>query len=150
MAYKPKFGTRRRESLYQREQLAAHKAGLGKFPICVHCNLPVTPDQSWDEAHIDVPKCLGGKSVGVGHRLCNRLDNNEVVTPMAAKVRRKRLRHLGVTGPGLGKHPLPAGRRSKVSKTINNGVQPRLTLGERLAALKARRSFGVVETDGVR
>lgn len=145
MAYKPRFGTKARDYLYSREATAAYKVGRGKFPICPHCDRPVEPGQAWDEAHVAVPKALGGKSTGVGHRICNRLDNNQVVTPMVASVRRKKLRHLGVTGPGLGRHPLPGGKRSKLSKTINNGVQPRRTLGERLAALNARRFFHTTE-----
>ena len=141
MRYQPRFGSKRRESLYQRETLAAHKAGRGVFPICVHCDRPVTPGQAWDESHVGAPAALNGKTVGVGHRLCNRLDNNQVVTPMVARVKRVRLKHLGVTGPGLGRHALPGGTRAPVSKTMRHGVQPRLTLGEKLAATLAKRSF---------
>ena len=145
MAYKPRFGTNRREALYQREALAAHLAGRGEHPICVHCDRPVTPGQAWDEAHIGTPAALGGNDTGVGHRLCNRLDNNRKVTPMVARVKRIRLLHLGVTGPGLGNHPLPGGMRAAVSKTIRHGVQPRLSQSEKLAATLARRSFADVE-----
>lgn len=141
MAYKPRFGTKKREALWQCEALAAHKAGRGQFPICVHCDLPVSPGQAWDESHVGAPRALGGKTVGVGHRLCNRLDNNKAVTPMVAKVNRVRLLHLGIAGPGLGRHSLPAGTRSNITKTMRRGVQPRLTLGQRMAALRARRSF---------
>jgi hypothetical protein len=138
MAYKPRFGSRRREQLYQREALAAHKAGRGEFPVCVHCGLPVT-GKAWDESHVGAPAALGGKVTGVGHRLCNRLDNNRVVTPMVAKVKRVRLRHLGVTGPGLGRHALPGGRRSNISKTFADGVVARLSGTERTRQAIARR-----------
>lgn len=141
MAYKPRFGTRRREALYQRETLAAYKAGRGEHPICVHCDLPVTPDQAWDESHVGAPRAFGGKEVGVGHRLCNRLDNNRNVTPAAAKAARVRLRHLGVTGPGLGRHPLPGGVRSPLRKTMRGEVVPRASQAERHAAFLKRRYF---------
>ena len=141
MRYKPRHGTRRREALYQREALAAHQAGRGQHPICVHCSEPVKPNQLWDESHTGAPRTFGGKVTGVGHRLCNQLDNNKNVTPMAAKARRVRLKYLGITGPGLGPHPLPGGTRAAVSKTMRHGVQPRVTLGERMRALNAKRYF---------
>ena len=141
MAYKPRFGTKRREALWQCEQLAAYKAGRGNFPICVHCDQPVTIGQAWDESHIAVPAALGGKTVGVGHRLCNRLDNNKSVTPMVARVKRVRLRHLGITGPGLGRHALPGGRRSDISKTIAGGVSARLSGSQKHARAMTRRQI---------
>jgi hypothetical protein len=146
MRYRPRFGSKRREALWQCEALAAYKAGRGEHPICVHCDRPVTVGQAWDEAHVVVPRALGGKDTGVGHRLCNRLDNNLVVTPTVARVKRVRLRHLGVTGPGLGRHALPGGTRSGLSKTMRHGVQPRLTLGQKLERLRELRSFGDVTT----
>ena len=139
MAYKPRFGTKKRDELYSRERLAAHLAGLGEHPICVHCQLPVTPGQAWDESHIGTPKALGGKSTGVGHLICNRLDGAKNVTPTVAKVKRIRLRNLGVTGTGLGAHSLPAGRRSRLSKSVSGPVKPRLTHAEKHAAFMARR-----------
>jgi len=139
MRYRPRFGTKRRDDLYAREALAAHKAGRGPHPICPHCDLPVTTDQAWDEAHIGAPRCFGGKETGVGHMLCNRLDGAKNVTPAAAKARRVRMKHLGITGPGLGPHPLPAGRRSSISKSVSGPVKPRLTHAQKHAAFMARR-----------
>src|SRR5258708_2155746 len=95
MAYKPLFGTRPREQVWQLESLAAYKAGRGKLPICVHCDKPVKPDQAWDRAHVTVPRAFGGKSVGCGHRKCNQLDNNLNVTPTAAKAARVFKKHHG-------------------------------------------------------
>lgn len=139
MPYKPKFGSRHRDFLYSRDSSVATKAGRGCFPICPHCDLPVTPGQSWDECHVGTPDALGGKSTSVGHRLCNRLDNNLNVTPTVAKVKRVRLRHLGITGPGLGPHPLPAGRRSNVSRGVNGKLKARETHAQKHAAFMARR-----------
>lgn len=144
MAYKPLFGSRLREQVWQLECLVARKAGRGDYPICIHCDLPVTPDQAWDRAHATVARAFGGKSVGVGHRRCNQLDNNQVVTPMAAKADAVRKKHLGISGPGLGRSPMQAGRRSRISKTIGGGVRPRLTHAQKHAAFLAARSFADV------
>lgn len=141
MAYKPLYGSTLREQVWQLECLAAHKAGRGEFPICVHCDLPVTPGQDWDRAHITVPRAFNGKSVGVGHRKCNQLDNNLVVTPAAAKAKAVWKKHHGISGPGLGQHPMRAGRRSGQRKTMRHGLQPRLTHAERHAAFIAKRFF---------
>jgi hypothetical protein len=145
MAYKPKFGTTLREQVWQLECLVAHKAERGQYPICVHCDQPVTPDQAWDRAHITVPRALGGKSVGVGHRKCNQRDNNEVVTPMVAKAEAVRKKHVGITGPGLGPQPMRFGRRSMQRKTMRHGVQPRLTLAQKHRDFLRRRYFLDVE-----
>ena len=145
MAYQPLFGSRLREQVWQLECLVAYKAGRGRFPICVHCDLPVTPDQAWDRSHITVPAAFGGRSVGVGHRKCNQLDNNQVVTPASAKANAVRKKHLGITGPGLGRAPMRCGRRSRQRKTFSRGVQPRRTLAEQHRDFLARRYFLDVE-----
>lgn len=149
MAYKAQFGTKARDYLYSREKTAAHLAARGNFPICPHCDQPVTPGQAWDRAHVTVPRAFGGKSVGVGHRTCNQLDNNQVVTPAVAKADAVRKKHLGIKGPGLGKSPMRCGRRSRQRKTMGHGVQPRLTHAEKHAAfLKARYFVEVDDVDG--
>jgi hypothetical protein len=145
MAYKPQFGSKARDYLYSREKTAAYLAGRGNHPICPHCDLPVTPDQAWDEAHITVPRAFGGKSTGVGHRRCNQLDNNEVVTPAFAKAEAVRKKHLGIKGPGLGRAPMRCGRRSRQRKTFAHGVQPRQTYAERHRAFISKRYFVEVE-----
>jgi hypothetical protein len=145
MAYRPKFGSKHRDYLYSAARTDAHLLGRGEHPICPLCDLPVTPDQAWDEVHITVPRCFGGKSKTVGHRDCNQLENNKVVTPAFAKAERVRKRHVGITGPGLGKHPMRCGRRSKLRKTMQNGVQPRLTYAERHARFLRDRYFVEVE-----
>lgn len=142
MAYKPRYGTKRRDYLYSRELNFSRLNGLGNFPICPHCDQPVKPDQAWDEAHITVPRCFGGKSTGVGHRECNQRDNHQTVTPAASKARNVWKKHVGITGPGLGPAPMQAGRRSTISKTMRNGVQPRRTLAERHRSfMRARYPF---------
>ena len=142
MAYKPLFGSKPREQVWQLECLAAHVAGRGELPICVHCEQPVGPGQAWDRAHVTVPRAFGGKSVGVGHRKCNQLDNNQVVMPAVAKADRVHKKHFGIAGPGLGRRPMQCGRRSKLTKTIDRGVQPRLTPAQKHAVFLANRYFG--------
>lgn len=138
MAYKPMFGSKKREALWQCEVLAAYKAGRGREPICNLCDLPVTVHDAWDESHDrGRAKAFGGKSVGIAHRLCNRLHGQQVVVPAVAKSNAVRKRYLGITGPGLGRFPMQGGRRSRISKTMRHGVQPRLTLAEKHARTMA-------------
>lgn len=133
------FGSKLREQVWQLECLAAYKAGRGRLPICVHCDQPVTAGQAWDRAHVTVPRAFGGKSVGVGHSLCNQRDNNEVVTPAFAKAEAVRKKHFGIDGPGLGPKPMRCGRRSGQTATMNRGVQRRLTHAEKHRAFLAKR-----------
>lgn len=142
MAYQPLFSSKQRDYLWSRECLAAWRAGRGRLPICNICDTPVQIDDPWDESHDPAqPRVFGGKSVGIAHRGCNHRHGYMVVKPQVDKCDRVRARHLGLKGPGLGRYPMKAGRRSAVTKTMNRGVKPRLTLGQRLAALQARRFF---------
>lgn len=145
MAYQYRFGTKLRDQTWALEKLAAYKAERGEFPICVHCDQPVAIGQAWDVAHVTIPRAFGGKSVGCGHRNCNQLDNNQVVTPAVAKAERVRKNHVGITGPGLGPTPMRCGRRSPQSKTMRHGVQPRLTSAEKHRDFLRRRYFLDVE-----
>lgn len=145
MACRYQFGSKARERLYSREEFKAHLDGRGRFPICPHCDLPVTPDQAWDECHVTVPRALGGNRVGVGHRKCNQLDNNQVVTPMVARVNEKRKRHLGIKVPGLGRHAMRCGRRSPWKARIGGGIVPRTTLAQAHKQLQRDRYFVEVE-----
>jgi hypothetical protein len=147
MAYNPQFGSKARERLYSREAFKAHLAGRGQYPICPHCDLPVTPDQAWDRAHVTVPAALGGNLVGVGHRKCNQLDNNQVVTPMVSRANEIRKRHLGIKGPGLGRRPMRCGRRSRFKAKIGGGMEPRLTLAQQHQDFLRRRFF--IEVDDI-
>lgn len=147
MAYRAQFGTKRRDFLYSRELHFAKINGLGDHPICPHCEQPVKPDQAWDEVHI-TPRALGGKTTGVGHRLCNQLDNHQFVTPVAAKAREVWKKHVGIKGPGLGPAPMQCGRRSRQTKTMRHGVQPRLTGAQKHAAFMRKRYLFVDDVDG--
>jgi hypothetical protein len=65
--------------------------------------------------------------------------------PAMAEADRLADSHLGIRGRGRGKCPLPGGRRERdgspgrVSKTIRNGVVPRVSLAERHRQFIARR-----------
>jgi hypothetical protein len=91
----------------------------------VHCNLcsmEVIPGDDWDESHLGAPSALAGRTVGIAHRACNRRHGAEVVTPAVAKAKRQHRNHVGITGPGLSRNPLPGGRRSKYKKKMNGEV----------------------------
>jgi hypothetical protein len=91
----------------------------------VHCNLcglPVEAGSRWHDSHVGAPKALGGRTVGVAHDTCNLEHGSQVVTPMVAKAKRQFRKHNGITGPGLGKRPMPGGRRSKWKKKMDGSV----------------------------
>lgn len=114
-------------------------------PTCNLCGLPVFAGDAWDVSHVGAPAALDGIDVGVAHRLCNRRDNNLVVTPMVSKVKRVLRKHIGADAPGLGPDRLAGGRRSPLKKTFRHGVVPRRSGSEKHAALMAERygaSFG--------
>jgi hypothetical protein len=142
MATRWKYGSRHRDYLHSEARADAYLAGRGEHPICNLCDQPITPDQDWDESHDPgQPRCFGGKSKALAHVACNREHGAKVVTPAFAKAERVRKRHLGITGPGLGRHPMRCGRRSRERKTMNHGVQPRLSVKQKHAAYLARRFF---------
>lgn len=121
-----RFGSKRRDSLWYGAVWQAHATGQGVDPICNLCGTPVRPTDPWDESHVGAPKALGGRRVGVAHRVCNRADNATRVTPMVARAKRLAAIVAGRKGPGLGRHPMPGGRFSTVTKTMRHGAQPRL------------------------
>lgn len=118
--------------------------------MCNLCGLEVAPGDDWQpwkgdwhESHIGVPKAHGGNKVGIAHPRCNTTDNNDFVTPFVAKTKRLYRNHNGITGPGLGRKPMAAGRRSNVTKKLNGEVVPRVKErgAKDRAAIEARYSF---------
>lgn len=104
-------------------------------PTCNLCHLPVFAGDEWDISHVGAPAALGGTAVGIAHRECNRLHNNEVVTPAVAKAKRQHRKHFGITGPGRGPSPMPCGRNSKRSKSMSGEVVPRQSQAEKFRLL---------------
>lgn len=107
---------------------------------CNICGEHVDRDEKWHESHDpSKPKCYGGKSVGVAHAHCNLRHGREVVVPNMAKADRVRAKHLGLKRPGMGRHPMRAGRRSRESKSMGKaGIVTRTTLAQKHAAMLAR------------
>ena len=142
MRYRPRFNSKRRETAWHAAKEAAYFAGLGSSPICNLCQLPVFETDDWDESHDPAkPKCFGGRTTGVAHRRCNREHGVLAVVPAKAKSDRVRRRHIGAFKPGMGKHALPAGRRSPFTKTFRYGVQPRLSGAEKHALMMTAREI---------
>lgn len=148
MATRWQFGTKHRDYLYSECKTAAQLAGLGNFPICNICQIEVLPIDAWDESHApEHPKVFGGKSKAIAHRKCNRDHGAQVVVPLVAKADAVRKKFLGITGPGLGKHPMQAGRRSGISRGMDGRIKPRLTLSQKHQAFLAKRAIVPVEVD---
>lgn len=142
MAFKYRFGSRKRDHLWSRECLCSHLAGRGPLPICNLCDVVVNAGDDWHESHDPAqPRVFGGKSVGIAHALCNILHGVRVVKPAVTRSNRIRDVHLGLKGPGLGPCPMRAGRRSPITKTMRHGVQPRRSSSEKLAETLAKRAF---------
>lgn len=139
MACNWQFGSRKRDYLYSAARTNAYLAGLGNHPICPHCCEPVLPAQPWHECHVGTPKWLGGKSIAVGHADCNLRDGHKVVTPQRGKTLRVHAKHLGVKGPGLGRHPMPCGRASRLSKRMGGRVVARVSVADAHAAFMRKR-----------
>jgi hypothetical protein len=137
--YQYRFNSKRRENAWYAAKAAARVAGLGSNPICNLCSRPVLETDAWDESHDPgKAKVFGGKETGVAHRRCNHDHGAKVVTPMKAKADRVRRRHIGASGPGLGKSPMRGGRRDNFKITMGGGRKPRLTGAERHAAMVAK------------
>lgn len=116
----PRSRTKQREALYASECEKARAAGLGDYPICRLCPLPVLSGQMWDESHDKhKPRWLGGAIDGIAHRRCNRIHNNTHDTPLFAKSERQRKRHLDFKRSAV---PLPGGRDDVLKKKMSGEV----------------------------
>lgn len=141
------FGSKRRHDLWLRCRDLAQLGGRGDLPVCPHCDQPVQKTDDWHACHVGRAKSNNGKRVRVGHAACNLKDAREVVVPNNAKADRQRAFHEGRKGPGLGRYPMRAGRRSGESKRMQSkrragGLVRRQTLSEKLAAMRAKRAIG--------
>lgn len=119
-----RLSSTKREQLYDAEAGKAKAANRGPLPICVHCNTPIDGiRQRWDVAHDpSKPRWLGGEVVGLAHSRCNRRHNNRHDTPLYAKSRRTRQRHIGAT---RSLNPLPGGRDDRIRKKVSGEVVER-------------------------
>ena len=105
-----------------REALYVRCRGERRFPSCNLCGGDVLPGEAWDVSHFPVPAALGGTDVGVAHLRCNRDHGAKIVSPMVAKVKRVRQKHIGARERGKGSRPMPCGRRSPWLKKLSGEV----------------------------
>lgn len=118
----PKLSTTKREKLYD------HWRGTAEHPTCNLCSLPITAGQDWDESHDPhLPRALDGKVTGLAHRRCNQIHNNTHDTPLVAKNKRVRQKHIGAFKT---RRPMPGGRNDPRKRTMSGQVVDRAT-GER-------------------
>jgi hypothetical protein len=115
-----------RRSYSARERIAIWDRCRGEqeFPICNICGLSVFPGQAWDVSHDpqSAPAALGGDAVGIAHRRCNRRHGAVVVTPLVAKIKRIRAKHIGAHELGRSRHAMPCGRASPWRKKLSGKV----------------------------
>lgn len=89
-----------REDLYDAEVVKAIAAKRGEFPICRLCDNPIGPGQKWADNHDKyLPHAIGGDRDGISHKRCNERWNNIHDTPLVAKVKRIRRKHIGAYQP---------------------------------------------------
>lgn len=129
--------TRRRYSPRERAALWDQCCGEQGFPVCNICGLSVFPGQKWDISHDPkgAPAALGGDAVGIAHRRCNHRHGAVVVTPLMAKVKRIRAKHIGAHELGHSRHAMPCGRASPWRKKLSGEVVQRMHPFSPLAGL---------------
>jgi hypothetical protein len=129
---------RKRLSPKAREALwDANQRPDGSGGQCCYCDLPIVPGQAWEVAHDPVPHAFGGTTLAIAHkRPCHAEVTASQTVPTVAKAARQRRQHIGAQRPGMGSRPLPGGRDTKWKAKIGGGMEPRLTLGEKMARLR--------------
>ena len=111
---------------------------------CEACEALVTGAADIEFDHIVAWELTHDSSLANCQVLCKTCHANKTAgrdVPAIAQADRKRDFHLGITGPGRGKSPLPCGRASSRSKSINHGIVPRLTQREKHRRFMAQRYF---------
>jgi 5-methylcytosine-specific restriction enzyme A len=106
----------------------------------VRCGLPMAAGNRIYDHRIAWAICQDS-SLGNCQVICCACDREKTARDQTviADVRHIRDFHLGITGPGLGRCPFPAGKRAGITRTMRHGVKPRLTQAERHRALMAER-----------
>jgi 5-methylcytosine-specific restriction enzyme A len=109
---------------------------------CQGCSAPVTGAGDIVFDHVVPFELTRDSSLGNCQVLCLTCDDLKTYQrdlPAIAAADRKADFHLGIRGPGRGKSPLPAGRNSRVSKTMHHGVVERVSQAEKHRQFMARR-----------
>jgi len=110
---------------------------------CQECTAPVTGAGDMTFDHVVPWELSRDSSLGNAQVLCltcNSSKTYQIDIPAIAEAQRKQDFHIGITGPGKGRHPLPCGRASRWSKPIA-AFRPigRTNLVEKLARMRANR-----------
>ncbi len=115
---------------------------------CQQCTRHVTGAGDIEFDHIIPWEISRDSSLGNCQVLCTDCHEEKTAAedvPAIAAADRKADFHLGIRGPGRGKSPLPGGRYERdgspgrFSKTISNGVVPRISQAEQHRRFIARR-----------
>lgn len=110
-----------REDLYDSEVAKALASGRGQFPLCALCGNGIFPGQAWHESHNKfLPHAIGGDPDGIAHERCNLDHNHAVDTPLVAKVKRIRRKHIGAQLKTS--RPIPGSKGSGIRKRVNGEV----------------------------
>lgn len=107
------------------------------------CNAALTPgNRIYD--HADAHTISHNSSLANCQVICADCNRHKTALDAGriAKTRGMRDFDLGIKGPGLGRSPMPAGRRSPLTKTFRHGVQRRQTQVERYQRAMAKRYPG--------
>lgn len=114
-----------REQLWDDECAVALAARRGQFPICKLCDLPIFPGQKWHNNHDRfLPHAIGGECDGISHKRCNEKHNHAHDTPLVAKVKRIRRKHIGAWRPA---RLMLGSRDSNIKITMHSGPVDRRT-----------------------
>jgi 5-methylcytosine-specific restriction protein A len=114
---------------------------------CQGCTAPIAGG-GFTYDHVVPWELCRDSSLGNCQVLCLTCDHDKTYTrdlPMIAQADRKGDFHIGITGPGHGRCPMPCGkydrdgRPGKYSKTFHRGVVKRTTQAERHRATMAKR-----------
>src|SRR5258708_15964789 len=115
---------------------------------CEDCTAPVTGAGDIVFDHVVPWELTHDSSLANCQVLCLTCDDLKTYQrdlPAIAAADRKADFHIGITGPGRGRSPLPGGRYERdgspgrLSKTIRNGVVPRVSQAEKHRRLIASR-----------
>jgi hypothetical protein len=114
-----------REELWDSEVAKTLASGRGQFPICNICGNGIFPGQEWHVSHNKhLPHAIGGDVDGISHARCNLDHNHAIDTPLVAKVKRQRQKHIGAFQRSVFNR-LPCGRDSQWRKKLTGEVVPR-------------------------
>jgi hypothetical protein len=109
---------------------------------CQQCTRQITGAGDIEFDHIIPWEISNDSTLGNCQVLCTDCHAEKTATadvPAIAASDRKADFHIGIRGPGKGKKPMPAGRNSRQSKTIHNGVVPRVSQAEKHRRFIANR-----------